>query len=155
MLARRVEESIVLTLVDLSNHLQKRGERIARKAGLTAQQWLLLLHVAGDPPSPNGAPLASGIAEARGVSRASVSVLLEGLVRRRLVRRVAIPGDRRQRALVITPAGRRALRTLEPGRRRANRLLVKRLKQRRRRELLEDLRICLDTVLKEREEAYL
>jgi hypothetical protein len=47
-----VEESIVLTLFDLSNHLGKLGEGLAGRAGLTTQQWLLLLQVAGDPNFP-------------------------------------------------------------------------------------------------------
>jgi len=39
----------VLSVLDLSNQLGKLGEGLAAHAGLTTQQWLVLLQVAGDP----------------------------------------------------------------------------------------------------------
>lgn len=158
-----VGEEIVLTLFDLANHLQKRGERIARRGGLTTREWLLLLQVSGDPSFPGGpchdgragGPLPSAIAEARGVSRANISGLLRSLLRRGLVRQVAGARDRRQRGLRLTGKGRRALSAIQPVRRRANRLLLARLGAAERRRLRDSLRTCLGTVLEEREEAYL
>jgi DNA-binding MarR family transcriptional regulator len=157
----QVEVAIVLALFDLSNHLLRRGERIARRGGLTAQQWFLLLHIADDPSLPTGAGrsdrepgvLASSLAEARGVSRANISGLLGSLLRRKLVRQRPDPRDGRRRRLEATEAGRRALAAIEPARRKANRLLLAGLSPGERRLLLGWLRGCLGVVLRERGEA--
>ncbi|MEI6669270.1 MAG: MarR family transcriptional regulator, partial [Acidobacteriota bacterium] len=118
------------------NQLTKLGGDLTARAGLTPQQWLVLLQVAGDPnfPQPAGPPappahasrgvLASDIALARGVSRANVSALLAGLLRRGFVRQEEQSRDRRRKHLVLTPAGRKVLHRLETSRRRANRDLL-------------------------------
>ena len=51
----------------------------------------------------------SDLALRNGVSRATMTGLLDGLERDGLVRRVDHPGDRRRTAVVLTPAGRRYL----------------------------------------------
>jgi DNA-binding MarR family transcriptional regulator len=154
-----VEESIVLALLDLANHLEREGERLARTASLTTPQWLVLLHIAGDPslPAPPGdrAPpergvLASDIADARGVSRASISVVVSSLLRRGLARQIPDPRDRRRRCLVLTTAGHRAVRRIEPLRRDANRRLLRDLNRTQRRELLDRLEACLRTLWRDK-----
>ena len=141
-----VEQAIVLTLLDLANHLNRNAERLARLGGLTAQQWLLLRHVArrshGDE-SAEGGVLASDIALARGVSRSNVSALLAGLLDRGLVRQIEDPHDRRRRKLVPTPAGLRALEEIEPARQAANRELLRPLDVAERAMLLSSLQRCL------------
>jgi len=52
---------------------------------------------------------AGRIATLTGVSRPSLTGLLDGLVQRELVRRVTVDGDRRGVSLEITEAGRQAL----------------------------------------------
>lgn len=150
-----VEESIVLAFFDLSNHLTKLGEGLAAQAGLTTQQWLVLLQVAGDPNfhAPDGRARlpASGvtgseIAEARGVTRANVSALVAQLLGKGLIRQRPEAGDRRRRRLFVTPKGRAALARLEAARRRANRALLARLSEAERADLLRTLRACLDQV---------
>lgn len=150
-----VEESIVLAFFDLGNHLAKLGEGLAAHAGLTTQQWLVLLQVAGDPNfhAPDGRarlPVAgvtgSEIAEARGVTRANVSALVTQLLGKELLEQRPVAGDRRRRRLFVTPKGRAALARLEAGRRRANRALLARLSEAERAALLRALRACLDEV---------
>jgi len=148
------EESLLLTLLDLANHLTRNGERLARNEGLTAQQWLLLLQIAGDPNFPalgatadNGsAVLASTIATARGVSRPTISALVSSLVRKGLVSQVEEPGDRRQKALRATPAGLAVLARMEPTRHRANKELFADFKPAEISHVLRILRSCLDTL---------
>ena len=103
LLTRTIEDSIVLTLFDIANELGKLGEGVSSKAGLTTQQWLMLLQIAGDPnfavpkdgPSRNGPGImASEIARARGVSRANVSMLVAQLLRMGLVNQAEQPDDR-------------------------------------------------------------
>ncbi len=147
--AAATEESIVHTLFDLANHLMRRGERLAAEAGLTTQQWIVLLQIAGDPNFP-GAPrpaqdgvLPSQIAAARGVSRATVSAVVSALVERGLVEQVPDDTDKRRRRLVPTPAGEGVLAKLAPIRKQANRRLFGPLDGSEREELLRLLRGCL------------
>jgi DNA-binding MarR family transcriptional regulator len=148
------EESLILTLLDLANHLTRNGERIARREGLTAQQWLLLLQIAGDPNFPRlGAPaepgtavLASNIATARGVSRPTISALVSSLVQKGLVSQAEEPGDRRQKALRATPAGLELLARIEEPRHRANQELLAGFDSSEISLVLRVLRSCLDTL---------
>ncbi len=145
-----VEESIVLTLFDLANQLVRRGDRLAAVAGLTTQQWLVLLQVAGDPNFPSTGPkgagplLASDIARARGVTRATVSVVISALRRRGLVTERADPSDARRRFLALTPEGAAVLAAIQPVREAANRRLLARLGHRDRAQFLRCLVACLD-----------
>ena len=153
-ITKSTEESLVLTLLDLANHLTKNGERIARQESLTAQQWLLLLQIAGDPNFPRpGAPaevgpavLASTIASARGVSRPTISALVSSLVLTGLVSQAEKPGDRRQKALHATPAGLAALARIEPARHLANKALLAGFETSEISLALRILRSCLDSL---------
>ncbi len=158
-LSESIEESLILTLLDLANHLAKNGEAMAAQEDLTTQQWLVLLQIAGDPnfPSPRRgaqprrAPerevdgvLASEIATARGVSRANVSTLVTPLLRRKLVRQTDDPQDRRRKRLTLAPAGHRIIERLEPLRRGANQKLFVALEPAAKKDLLRHLGHCLD-----------
>jgi DNA-binding MarR family transcriptional regulator len=147
-----VEESIVLSVLDLSNQLGKLGEGLAAHAGLTTQQWLVLLQVAGDPnfhapdgraTRAKGGVLGSEIALARGVSRASVSTLVAQLLAKGLIRKQAESGDRRRKGLSVTAKGRASLARLDASRRHANRVLLAELGADERAVLLHALRACL------------
>jgi DNA-binding MarR family transcriptional regulator len=148
------EESLILTLLDLANHLTRNGERIARREGLTAQQWLLLLQIAGDPNFPrlgahtdNGSTvLASNIATARGVSRPTISALVSSLVQKGLVTQIEDPGDRRQKALRATRKGLAVLDRIEPTRHRANKELLAGFTDEEISLVLRVLRSCLDSI---------
>ena len=148
------EESLILTLLDLANHLTRNGERLAREEGLTAQQWLLLLQIAGDPNFPNlgaaadcgTAVLASNIAAARGVSRPTISALVSSLVQKGLVSQAEDPGDRRQKALRATSAGLAILDRIEPVRRQANKELLAYFEPSEISQALRLLRSCLDSL---------
>ncbi len=148
------EESLILTVLDLANHLTRNGERIAQQEGLTAQQWLLLLQIAGDPNFPMlGAPaeapkavLASTIATARGVSRPTISALVGSLVQKGLVSQAEEPGDRRQKALCATPAGLAVLARIEPVRHRSNKALLAGFEPSELSLVMRILRSCLDAL---------
>jgi MarR family transcriptional regulator for hemolysin len=153
LLTRTVEDSIVLTLFDISNELGKLGEGVSSRAGLTTQQWLMLLQIAGDPnfavpkdgPTRDGPGImASEIARARGVSRANVSILVAQLLRMGLVSQEEQPEDRRRKHLTVTSAGRSALADIESARHEANRNLFASLAPAERRQLLRSLRACLE-----------
>jgi len=153
LLTRTTEDSIVLTLFDIANELGKLGEGVSSRAGLTTQQLLMLLQVAGDPnfavpgdgPPRNGPGImASDIARARGVSRANVSMLIAQLLRMGLVSQEEQPDDRRRKHLTVTDAGRRAIADVESARHEANQNLFASLTTTERRQLLRSLRSCLE-----------
>ena len=109
--------------------MTKNSELMALEGGLTVQQWLVLLQIAGDPSFPKPAEpghskpnrvFASEIAQARGVSRPNISALVAVLLRKGLVRQHDDPVDRRRKYLSITNKGLRALEQIEPVRRQVN-----------------------------------
>jgi DNA-binding MarR family transcriptional regulator len=124
-----VEEPLILTLFDVVNYMTKNSEIMAIAGGLTVQQWLVLLQIAGDPSFPKPAEpghsgpnrmLASEIASARGVTRPNISALVAVLLRQGLVQQHDDPVDRRRKYLSITDKGLRALKQIEPLRRQVN-----------------------------------
>lgn len=80
---------------------QLNARTLAREAGLTASQLTLLQHLAN-----RGELSPRQLAQAMGLSQATVSVLLERLEGRGLVARRKAEGDRRQVRVCLTPAGR-------------------------------------------------
>lgn len=143
-----IEERIVLALLDTANHLQRRGEELAASVGLTTQQWIVLLQIARDPAFPGGSSepggvLASEIAAARGLSRATLSITISQLKSRALVTEVRDPADRRRRTLQPTAAALGLLERIEPTRRAANRRLLAELTAQERAMFLRCLDRCL------------
>lgn len=156
------EGAAVLALMDLSGQLQRRGEAIARRAGISTQQWLILLHVAGEPGLPRLAQghdrdgiLASDIASIRGVTQANISRLLAGLITRALVKQTGDAADARRRRLALTDRGRKVLAQIEPLRQRANELLLSDFTRAERAVFVRCLHRCLDRLQLDREDAYL
>ena len=147
------EEQLILTLFDVVNYLTKHGEVMAREGGLTVQQWLVLLQINNEPAFPrsdtaspthaNGV-LASSIAEARGVSRANISALVSVLLRKKLVRQVEDPGDRRRKFLTIAAKGKQALEHIQPLRREVNAELFADFTEDEKRAALLFLQRCLE-----------
>ncbi len=141
-----IEERIVLGLFDLANHLQRRGERLAAEAGITTLQWLVLLQIAGDPnfSGQRKEPvLASDIARERGLSKPTISAVVNALKDRGLIREERDADDARRRRLVITAEGADVVAQIEPHRRAANRRLLGDLSATDRRKLLTYLESCL------------
>lgn len=149
MIRAGLEERLVLVLFDLANHLQRRGEQIAAEAGITTQQWLVLLQIAGDPnftarrTALDEPLLASEIARERGLAKPTLSALVNALKSEGLIREDRDEHDRRRRRLVITTKGARALDKLEPLRRAANQRLLADLSQADRRKFLTYLESAL------------
>jgi DNA-binding MarR family transcriptional regulator len=88
----------------LVTRLVRREVRRSRPAGLSLQQFRALAAVAGGTSSP------SQLAEHLGLAPATVSKLVDELVRRRLLRRSRSRLDRRVRVLAVSPAGRANVR---------------------------------------------
>ena len=89
--------------------------------------------------SAAGGVAPSELAEAIGVARPTISGLLDGLGRRRLVQRAGA-ADRRSVLVSLTPAGRRLVAAVMPGRLRWIAAVVEPLSGRERASLLALLR---------------
>ena len=46
---KSVEESIVMAMLNLTDTMLKNGDVVCQRLGITTQQWLIMLHLAGDP----------------------------------------------------------------------------------------------------------
>ncbi|MGW0547350.1 MarR family winged helix-turn-helix transcriptional regulator [Streptomyces altiplanensis] len=85
------------------------SEDLARPAGLTAAWWQVIGAVLHEP-----LPVA-GIARAMGITRQSVQRIADLLVTKGLAEYAPNPAHRRAKLLRPTPAGRDAVREIEPG----------------------------------------
>jgi DNA-binding MarR family transcriptional regulator len=74
------------------------------ESGISFIQMKILVTVAGDNPEP---PTVKGLAESLGLSLASASRAVDGMVRRELLVRAEDDQDRRVRRLSLTEAGER------------------------------------------------
>jgi DNA-binding MarR family transcriptional regulator len=74
------------------------------ESGISFIQMKILVTVAGDNPEP---PTVKGLAESLGLSLASASRAVDGMVRRELLVRAEDDQDRRIRRLSLTEAGQR------------------------------------------------
>lgn len=123
MIEKRVEESLILTLIAIGERLKKRRENICKSLGVSTQQWLILLHLADDPNIPflsknkQHLPLmASEIAASLQVSRPNVTNMLNDLIEKELVEQVEDSNDRRRKRLILTSKGNNLITELQPSR---------------------------------------
>lgn len=66
--------------------------------GLSQARWLVLLHLARSPSPPTQRELAGYV----GIEGPTLARLLDSLEQQQLVRRIAVPEDRRAKKLVLT-----------------------------------------------------
>jgi DNA-binding MarR family transcriptional regulator len=84
-----------------------RAEQEAREAGITPQQYLLLLIVRGSCDYPE--VTIGTIAEDLKLAQPTASLLVDRAVKRRLLHRVEDASDRRRTLVSLTDAGQRVL----------------------------------------------
>ncbi|MEL7270956.1 MAG: MarR family transcriptional regulator [Bacteroidota bacterium] len=123
MIEKSIEESIVLSIFDLSNQLKKIGDEVYQKVGLTTQQWLILLHLANNPNLPffkreehKKALMASELADSLNVSRANITNLINVLLEKGLVQQFEDSQDRRKKRLSLTKQGVALVEKTQPSR---------------------------------------
>jgi DNA-binding MarR family transcriptional regulator len=102
--AKRIENSLVDALVELSYAVQGVLADVAKEYGLTLAQSRLLGILRDRQPG------MLELANHLGLDKSSVSGLIDRAVVRGLVTREPVPGDGRSYRVVITPAGRDLIR---------------------------------------------
>lgn len=93
--------------IRLLARLSRVAETVFQESGISLPQYRLLVELARSPLRPGQ------VAAELGVTRPTVTSLVDGLERGGLLRRVAVRGDRRGVRLETTDAGRRALERAE------------------------------------------
>ena len=131
-----VEESIVLSLLKLSESLKKKSDKVCKRHGITSQQWLLMLHLAGDPNIPaweeqeeHSQLLASDLARSLNVSRPNVTILINVLMKKGFMIQTEKESDRRKKYLSLTKEGMLTLALIEPYRKIASKSILGDLKE--------------------------
>lgn len=118
---KTVESSIVFSILALGHKLSKERDSYGREAGVTSQQWLILLILDIDPNATFGLAgrgkeglFASELASLLNVSRPNITNLINVLVQKKLVVQREDQTDRRKKKLVLSEKGRSVLQKLEP-----------------------------------------
>lgn len=153
MIEKRLEESIILHLIALSDALKRRRDQISQELGITTQQWLILLYLAKDPNLPffeqeqhDKDMLAAEITRALDVSRPNVTNLIATLLEKGLVLQTEDKDDRRRKRLTLSPEGTRLLESLQLPRKTTNQQLFASLSEEERFTFLALIDKCLAAV---------
>ncbi len=151
VIQKTIEESIVMSLINLADGITKRADAHCQKHGITTLQYLTLLHLAGDPNidsveqnRSNNPIVASELAERLNVSRPNITNLLNLLIEKNLVTQIKDRKDWRRKPLVLTEEGWDLIEKMAPYRRKTNRILLAHLDEEKKACFLEVLRTCHD-----------
>ncbi len=93
--------------IRLLARLARVAERACQESGISLPQYRLLVSISSGPQR------ASDLAVQVGVSRPTLTSLVDGLAQGNLLRRIPVPSDRRGIQLVPTEEGRQAMRRAE------------------------------------------
>lgn len=147
------EESLIMSILEISNIFNKRGTGATSARGVTTQQWMVLLHLSQDPNIPNlhskgpGTQekgwLASELAHALNVSRPYMTTLVNTLLNKGLIERVEDSYDQRKKRLLLTSEGESLIMQLQPSRKQANSKLFQGITVEEREIMLKCMDKCL------------
>lgn len=98
---------LAIQVITLAAALQEAGNALAAPAGQTAARWQVMAAVESAPAS------VADVARALSLARQSVQRVADALVADGVARYADNPAHRRAKLLTLTPAGRRALRTIQ------------------------------------------
>ena len=150
---QNIGAKIIWHFLEISSLLNKYGNLISQEVGLTTQQWLIMLYLAGDPnipyferEPPTKPLMASELAEAFGVSRPNITNLLNSLLKKGMIVQVEDDSDRRKKRLRLSDKGQELLDQLEPGRHQFNDNLLSDFTPENRGQLLDFLEHCNSTI---------
>ena len=101
MMEKNLDASILFSLLSLTSQIRLRGDLIYKFVGITTQQYMEMLHLAGDPNIPflknhQREMLASELATSLKISRPGITNILKMLIEKDLVQQIEDKNDRRQ-----------------------------------------------------------
>lgn len=103
--------STVMCLVRTANDVTEGFERFLAKHGLSHGRFAILMYLNRNPDTPVN---QTHLAEAYGVSKATITGLIDGLERDQMVERLPDPADRRASLVRLAPAGCKFLAAFLP-----------------------------------------
>lgn len=147
MIEKSLEASILFGILDLSSQIRLRGDLIYKFAGITTQQYVIILHLANDPNIPflgahKKEMLASELADSLRTSRPSITNILKALIKKGLVKQFEDENDRRLKRLRLTEQGERLVREIEPLRKSVNEEFFTLFNTEEKHTFLEYIRRC-------------
>lgn len=132
MIEKRLETSILLGMYEAAIKLVSKNVEFVQKAGLSNQQWIILIHLAKDPNLPylirekhDKPMMASELALSLGVTRANITNLLSVLMDKKLVKQIEDKDDRRIKRLTLTPKAEKMITEMSPERMKSNEMHLK------------------------------
>ena len=127
MIQQNTNSTLIHLFLETADRLRSIGDKVGKPEGITTQQWVILLHLAGDDNmsylqnNKQEKPLmAKELAEALHTSRANITNLVNVLIGKSLVIQVADNLDRRRKRLRLSPEGQRVVKRLEKQRNQHN-----------------------------------
>ena len=154
MIEKCLETSVLLGIYDTAVKLVSKNVEFVQKAGLSNQQWIVLIHLAKDPNLPylirekhERPMMASELAHALGVTRANVTNLLTALMKKKLVRQEEEKEDRRRKRLVLTPKAEKLIAHMHPERMASNKAMLEGLTRSEKEQLLSLLQKIAKNIL--------
>jgi len=115
-----VDTAILLSIYEASTKLVSKNVEFIQQAGLSNQQFIILIHLAKDPNLPYLARekhekpiMAAELAESMDVTRANITNLLTGMMAKDLITQVEDKNDRRIKRLTLTLKGEDVIASLQ------------------------------------------
>ena len=116
MAKENIEQSILLSIQEITSILVNKNAKLIQNEGLSNQQWLILLYLSKNPNLPyfertshDEAMIASELAEAMYVTRANITNLLLVLINKKLIKQSEDVADRRIKRLLLTKKGQKLI----------------------------------------------
>ena len=147
MIKKTLEASILFSILDLSSQIRLRGDLIYNFAGITTQQYIVMLHLANDPNIPflkdhKKKMMASELADSMKISRPGITNILKTLIQKGLVQQVEDKDDRRQKRLDLTHNGRILIEEIEPLRVQANKSFLSQFSKKEKEQFFSFIQSC-------------
>ena len=154
MIEKSIDASVLLSIYEATVKIIGKNVPFVQKAGLSHQQWIILLHLAKDPNIPylmrrqHYKPMmASELAESMGVSRANITNLLSVLMDKSLIRQIEDKEDRRIKRLVLTAKGENLIKSMQADRVESNKTYFVGLSSEEKEILLMTLQKITDNII--------
>lgn len=155
MIEKNINTAILLSIYETAVQLIKKNVAFVQTAGLTNQQWVILIHLAKDPNLPylirmkHAKPLmASELAESLGVTRANVTNLINVLLDKDLIEQVEDAEDRRKKRLILSEKGEELIKGMQPERTKSNKDMLEGLTKPQKEQFLEYLQTITNHLIK-------
>jgi len=157
MIEKRLETSILLGIYEAAIKLVSKNVEFVQKAGLSNQQWIILIHLAKDPNLPylirekhDKPMMASELADSLGVTRANITNLLSVLMDKKLIKQIEDKEDRRIKRLMLTPKAEKLIGEMSPERKKSNELHLKGFTQEEKEQFLSLLQKITQNIINDK-----